>query len=256
MAHYRFEVKQAGGQVATGTLSAGTMAEAGELLRRQGHVILALAPYAAQKKTGGFSLAFLTGPSLKDVLAFTNQLAVMIKAGISLRAAIEGIGEQTTNPKFKDVLDSIKRDLEGGKQLSDALARFPKTFSVLYVNMVRASELSGSFGKMLDRIANYLNQQMETRSMVRSAMIYPGHHRHHGHRHHGVPADLRAAEVRDHLRGQGGGPAAADQGADGRQRVHGQLLVGAAHGPRGGDVGVPAADPHAGGAGLVGRGSS
>ncbi len=172
MPHYRFEVKQAGGQVASGVLAAGSMAEAGEMLRRQGGVILALAPSAGPKQKG-LQLSFLGQPSLRDVLNFTNQLAVMIKAGISLRASIEAIAEQCTNPKFKDILDSVKRDLEAGKQLSDSLARYPKTFTTLYVNMVRASELSGSFGSMLDRIAAYLNQQMETRSMVRSAMIYP-----------------------------------------------------------------------------------
>ncbi|MDD4889695.1 MAG: type II secretion system F family protein [Phycisphaerae bacterium] len=173
MGHYRFEVKQAGGQVASGVLAASSMAEAGEILRRQGNVILALSPSTTAKKSGGLQLSFLGAPSLKDVLNFTSQMAVMIKAGISLRAAIEGIAEQCQNPRFKDMLDSVRKDLEGGKQLSDALARFPKTFTPLYVNMVRASEMSGSFGKMLDRIVNYLAQQMETRSMVRSAMIYP-----------------------------------------------------------------------------------
>ncbi|MCG3181600.1 MAG: Type II secretion system protein F [Phycisphaerae bacterium] len=177
MPHYRFEIRQTGGQVASGVMVATNMTEASEMLRRQGGHILALAPAAAPRKSGGGAsvMQFRVGgnPTLKDVLNFTNQLGVMIKAGISLRAAIEGIAEQTSKPKFKEMLDQVRRDLEGGKQLSDSLARFPKTFSPLYLNMVRASEMSGSFGKMLDRIADYLTQQSETRSMVRSAMIYP-----------------------------------------------------------------------------------
>jgi type IV pilus assembly protein PilC len=72
------------------------------------------------------------------------------------------------------MLVQMKRDVEGGKQFSDALMRYPKVFSPLYINMVKASELSGGFSKMLDRIAAYLNQQIETISMVRGAMIYPG----------------------------------------------------------------------------------
>jgi len=68
----------------------------------------------------------------------------------------------------------MKKDVEGGKQFSDALMRYPKNFSPLYINMVKASELSGGFSKMLDRIADYLAQQIETMSMVRGAMIYPG----------------------------------------------------------------------------------
>ncbi len=95
MPYYRFEVKQPGGQLASGTLSAATMAEAGETLRRQGGTILALAPWHGARRSRGLRLGVLSGPSLKDVLNFTNQLAVMIKAGISLRVAIEGIAEQT-----------------------------------------------------------------------------------------------------------------------------------------------------------------
>ena len=97
----------------------------------------------------------------------------MIKAGISIRAALEGIAEQTENKKFREILQSIRRDVEGGKPFSEALARYPKVFSSLYINMVRASELSGSFAEMLERIVEYLAQQIETRSQVRGAMVYP-----------------------------------------------------------------------------------
>jgi type IV pilus assembly protein PilC len=72
------------------------------------------------------------------------------------------------------MLKTMQRDVESGKQFSEALARYPKTFSPLYINMVRASELSGGFSKMLDRIAGYLGQQLETSAMVKGAMIYPG----------------------------------------------------------------------------------
>ena len=61
---------------------------------------------------------------------------------------------------------TIKQDVESGKQFSEALSRHPKLFGPLYVNMVRASEMSGSFSQMLERIAAYLTQQIETRAMV------------------------------------------------------------------------------------------
>jgi type IV pilus assembly protein PilC len=97
----------------------------------------------------------------------------MIRAGISIRSAIEGIAEQCENPKFKQMLIQMRRDVEGGKQFSDALMRYPKNFSPLYINMVKASELSGGFSRMLDKIAIYLAQQIETSSMVKGAMCYP-----------------------------------------------------------------------------------
>ena len=100
---------------------------------------------------------------------FTSQLAVMIRAGISIRAAIEGIADQAENPKFKAMLVQMKKDVESGKQFSDALMRYPKIFSPLYINMVKASELSGGFSKMLDSIADYLAQQIETAQHGRAA---------------------------------------------------------------------------------------
>src|SRR4051812_16188987 len=173
MPTYKYESKNAAGKVSTGVLSAANLAAASQQLRARGEFILALQPAdAGGGKSAGFSLTF--GPSARDIQNFTSQLAVMIRAGISLRAAIEGIAEQAENPKFKEVLTQMKKDVESGKQFSDALMRYPKIFSPLYINMVKASELSGGFSKMLDKVATYLTQQIETVSMVRGAMIYPG----------------------------------------------------------------------------------
>ena len=176
MPTYRYESRNASGKVQAGVISAASLSAASTDLRNRGEYILALAPVEEGKKKG-FQLGSLNlsfGPSAKDVQAFTSQLAVMIRAGISIRAAIEGIADQVQNPKFREMLVQMKKDVESGKQFSEALMRYPKVFSPLYINMVRASELSGGFSKMLDRIAGYLSQQIETASMVRGAMIYPG----------------------------------------------------------------------------------
>jgi type IV pilus assembly protein PilC len=176
MPSFKFEYRESGGRLAAGTIQAASVAEAAGQLRSQGLFLLSISPLAAAGKglMGSLrSVSIEMGPGLKDVLSFTNQLAVMIKAGISIREAIDGIGRQVKNPKFRRMIAQIKADVEGGQPFSAALARYPKTFSPLYVNMVRASELSGSFGQMLDRIAAYLAQQVETRGMVRGAMVYP-----------------------------------------------------------------------------------
>lgn len=176
MPNYRYELKQASGQVTTGVVSAETNNAAAQMLRNQGGYVLSLAEVANNSQTGMQKLmAFEVqlGPSVKDVLNFTSQLAVMIKAGISIRAALDGIADQVENTKFRQILQQVKNDVESGKNFSDALAKFPKVFSPLYINMVRASELSGSLGDMLERITEYLAQQIETRSQVRGAMIYP-----------------------------------------------------------------------------------
>jgi type IV pilus assembly protein PilC len=161
----------------SGVLNAASMSAASEILRGQQNYILALAPMDGRRVKTSFSsllnFSASAGPGLKDVSNFTNQLAVMIKAGISIRAALEAIADQTENPKFKTILTQIKKDVESGKSFSDALSKYPRTFSPLYINMVKASELSGSFGQMLERIVEYLNAQLETRQMVVGAMVYP-----------------------------------------------------------------------------------
>src|SRR5439155_16861449 len=146
MPTYRYECKDRSGKLQAGVLSATNLAAASAQLRARGEYILSLAPAddpSAKGKGGLFSLDVSFGPGLKDVQNFTSQLAVMIRAGISIRAAIEGISDQVENPKFKKMLVQMKKDVESGKQFSDALMRYPKVFSPLYINMVKASELSG-----------------------------------------------------------------------------------------------------------------
>lgn len=178
MPTYRYQMRNNGGQMSVGTIAADSALGAAQSLRNQGNTVLSLTPV----RGGGSrslsetlkSLNYTSGPSQKDVLGFTTQLAVMVRAGISLRQALDGIAEQAENPKFQKILYQIKQDVESGKPFSDALAKHPKLFGPLYINMVRASEMSGSFSHMLERIAAYLAQQIETRQMVIGAMIYPG----------------------------------------------------------------------------------
>ncbi len=119
------------------------------------------------------NISIETGPGLKDVQSFTNQLAVMMKAGINIRSAIGGVADQIENRKFRRIIEQIKEDVESGNSFSDALSHHGHTFPPLYVNMVRASEMSGNFAEMLGRISDYLAEQIETRRMVIGAMIYP-----------------------------------------------------------------------------------
>ena len=179
MPNYRYQTRNTSGQVTVGTIAADNALGAAQLLRNQGGTVLSLTPIRDGKSAKSIgeilkSLNYTSGPSQKDVLNFTTQLAVMIRAGISLRQALEGIADQAENPKFSKILHGIKQDVESGKPFSDALAKHPKLFGPLYINMVRASEMSGSFSQMLERNAAYTAQQIETRSMVIGAMIYPG----------------------------------------------------------------------------------
>ena len=125
----------------------------------------------ALEKLQNFRIEF--GPSSKDILNFTNQLAIMIRAGISLQDSLESISQQQPNQKFKNILMDLKNRIEAGQSFSQALADHEDVFTNLYINMVAAAEVSGSLSEMLQKLAGYLDHEAETRSQVRGAMIYP-----------------------------------------------------------------------------------
>jgi type IV pilus assembly protein PilC len=119
------------------------------------------------------NIRFEMGPSRKDILNFTNQLAVMIRAGISLQDSLESIGSQMQKEKFKVIVMDLKNRIEGGQSFSQALSEHSDVFSNLYINMVAAAEVSGSLSSMLQQLAEYLDQEGDTRSQVIGAMVYP-----------------------------------------------------------------------------------
>jgi len=123
------------------------------------------------RKIRNFRVEF--GPSRKDILNFTSQLSVMVRAGISLQDSLESIAEQQEKQKFKVIITDLKNQIEAGQSFSQALAEHPQVFSNLYINMVAAAEISGSLSSMLQRLAEYLDGEAETRSQVRGAMVYP-----------------------------------------------------------------------------------
>jgi type IV pilus assembly protein PilC len=126
----------------------------------------------AIEKIQNFRIEF--GPSSKDILCFTNQLSVMVRAGISLQDALDSIASQQRNQKFRAVLYDLKNKIEAGQSLSQALSDYPEVFSNIYVNMVSAAEISGSLSQMLQKLAGYLGEEAETKSQVKGAMVYPG----------------------------------------------------------------------------------
>lgn len=177
MANYKYTVRDASGKSQSGVLTSESLEAAASILRGQGLRISSIAPAngGIDKDQLFTKLAELNAgkPKTSHVLDFTTQLAVMMRAGINLRSALEGIAEQTSHAGFKKIVLQLKADVEAGKQFSEALSKHPKLFGKMYINMVRASEMSGSFSDMLDRIAAYIGQEMETRRMVIGAAIYP-----------------------------------------------------------------------------------
>ncbi len=110
---------------------------------------------------------------LTDLVVFTRQFATMINAGLPIVRALYVLSEQTTNPKLQEVLVAVRKDVEAGLALSEALAKHPKVFNRLYVEMVRAGEIGGILDGVLLRVASQLEKDQELRRKVKSAMTYP-----------------------------------------------------------------------------------
>jgi type II secretory pathway component PulF len=113
------------------------------------------------------------GLKKQEVVIFTRQLATLIRSGMPLLPSLSTICEQTTNKKFKIILEDVRQSVQAGSSLSEALAKYPGVFSELFVSMVRVGETGGIMDQVLERLAQLGTQEMEIYSRVMSAMTYP-----------------------------------------------------------------------------------
>ena len=116
---------------------------------------------------------FSRGPSTQDVLAFTQQLATLLEAGMELDRSLAILLDLTDNERFRSILRGVLADIQSGSSFADSLAKHPRLFSRLYVNMVKAGEASGVLEMILSRLAGFLERSKAVRDEVTSAMIYP-----------------------------------------------------------------------------------
>ena len=109
----------------------------------------------------------------KDLVVFTRQFATMIDSGLPLVQCLDILASQQQNKSFKDALYSIKESVEGGSTFADALARHPKIFDQLYVNLIAAGEVGGILDTILNRLAAYIEKALKLKKQVKGAMVYP-----------------------------------------------------------------------------------
>ncbi len=109
----------------------------------------------------------------KDMVVFTRQFATMIDAGLPLVQCLDILSSQQDNATFKVVLLKVKEDVESGSTFADALAKHPKIFDRLYVNLVAAGEVGGILDTILNRLAVYIEKKMALAKKVKGAMVYP-----------------------------------------------------------------------------------
>jgi type II secretory pathway component PulF len=108
-----------------------------------------------------------------DIAAFTRQLADLTLAGLTLDRSLSVLAEQAENVSLRTLLEAVQTEVRGGVALSAALERYPRYFPPMYVNMLRAGELSGQLGEVLERLAQFAEREQQRRAQIVSAMVYP-----------------------------------------------------------------------------------
>jgi type IV pilus assembly protein PilC len=179
MPEFSYEALDKGGKQVKGLIDASSEEVIIEKLRDMGYYPLKVTP---NKKKSAAKADITALPILriyfhrvktKHICTFTRQLATLIDAGLPIMRSLTILREQVESVVFKDRIKGMATDIESGSSLSDAMAKHPKIFDRLYVNMVRAGEIGGVLEAVLNRIAEFLEKSQALKGKVKSAMMYP-----------------------------------------------------------------------------------
>lgn len=172
MAVFSYKARDEKQQILTGVVEAPSAEIAARLLREKHFFVINL----TEKREGvGLSLilARFQKVGTSDIVNFTRQLSTMVTAGLNLPDALTILRTQTTNPVFARMLVDIEHQIVGGGNLADSLAKYPHSFSTIYLALIRAGEASGTLDLVLARLAETLEAEREFKGKVQGAMIYP-----------------------------------------------------------------------------------
>lgn len=158
----------------TGTIDAPTSEMAGSRLYETGYF-----PIAIEEETASVSLNLsdlwkrFQKVKLEELIVFSQQLSTLYKAGLPLLPGLKSLRDQTLNQRFKEILEEIGLQIEGGNTLFGAMSKYPDVFPLVYVNMVRAGETSGRLAESLDRYVTLADRELRTRQRVKETTRYP-----------------------------------------------------------------------------------
>ena len=166
MPAFTYTARNAAGELKTATVEAATAQDVVAQLRRQRMTVVKVDESTKPKKAKG-------GIKMRDVVIFTRQFSTMINAGLPLVQALDILAKQTENKVLAASTRDIVFDVESGHTVADALAKHPKAFSDLYVNMGAAGEAGGILDTILMRLATFMEKNDALVRKVKGAMIYP-----------------------------------------------------------------------------------
>lgn len=183
MATFSYKALDKGGKEIRGTIEATGEEAVVERLRSMGYYVT----HVNQSRTGAGQVDLADLPifryigkiitrgtvGLKHMAAFSRQLATLIGAGLPLLRSLQILADQVESKNLKEAIEDITRSVEDGATLSEALAKHPRIFDRLYVNMIKAGEIGGALEQVLDRLAMFQEKSADLRSKVKGALIYP-----------------------------------------------------------------------------------
>lgn len=174
MPRFRYAAVDSEGNVHKGTLEANDRAAALTTLSSHYELVTTL----TETGSGGLMMILrrFIGQRVKteDLLGFTQELAAVVGAGVTLKMGLELLTEDTHNPTLRAVVEKVSRHVEEGDTLSEAMGRYPEAFPKYYVSLVSAGEQSGTLATILDRLATQLENSEILAGKVRGAFYYPG----------------------------------------------------------------------------------
>ena len=174
---FTYRVRDATGKIILSTMEADTSKTVRDKLREKNLLIVSI----TEPKTGinqdlqlpGFLNEENQAPGIKPVAIFARQMATMIDAGLPLVQSLTILQKQSEHKGLKKILRDIRQNVESGIPFSDALVKYPNVFDRLFVNLVRAGEVSGTLDTVLDRVAVFKEKDLALRGKIRGALTYP-----------------------------------------------------------------------------------
>jgi type IV pilus assembly protein PilC len=170
MSTYAFKAIDLAGVKAAGEIEADSKQAVSDQLKQRGLIVLDIVDKHSSRQ---IELSFMKSVKTAELAIFSRQLSTMISSGMSILRALYVLEEQTEGKFLKETIVSVRKDVEAGLSLSDAMSRHPKVFNPLFVAMTQAGEAGGVLEDALLRVADQLQKDASLRRQIRSAMIYP-----------------------------------------------------------------------------------
>lgn len=165
------------GTTVSATIEAADSEEAVERLRREGLYVTSISPAAdsdsVQSKSPRKARLRRGGGGKKSLMMFTRQFYLLISTGTPIVQALESLEQQADHVDWRKVIASVRKQIEDGNQLSEAMSQYPQYFDPVYCSLIGAGESSGKLSIMLERLAVLTGKQMQVRNAVVGALVYP-----------------------------------------------------------------------------------